>query len=196
MLCAAVVPPVGGSVCREMPHVLAHGSLAALAAGDAPLVRVAGVRRGWGVGMENTDDLPGYRYFVRADDGTRPDVVVAYADLLPDPAGSAVAVVLEVDGPALAALDARERNYDRIDVAARLEAVEGAVPVGPVWAYLGAVAGRARLAAGRAAGRAVGARSYRDGIVAAYAARGVDVGAAFDDLPLRDLVARPVPPVV
>jgi hypothetical protein len=176
-------------------HLLAHGSLAARAAADAPVVCVAGVRRAWGVGMENTEDVPGYRWFARAGDGTRPDVVVAFADLVPDPAASARAVLLPVDDAELARLDARERNYDRVDVTAAIDGVPGLGPgPGVVWAYLGHAAGRARLADAVAAGRAVAARAYRDGIVAAYAARGIDVRAELTGLPLLDLVEHRLPP--
>jgi hypothetical protein len=170
-------------------HLLAHGSLAARAPAAAPLVRIEGVRRAWGVGMDNAVDVPGYRRFARMDGGARPDVVVAFADLLPDAGGHADAVLLAVDDAALAALDARERNYDRIDVTARV----AAAPPGVVWAYLGHAAGRARLRDAVAAGRAVAWRAYRDGIVAAYGARGVDVRAELGGLPLLDLVEHRVP---
>lgn len=170
-------------------HLLAHGSLAARAPAAAPLVRIEGVRRAWGVGMDNAVDVPGYRRFVRSGDGGRPDVVVAFADLLPEVGAHADAVLLAVDEAALEALDARERNYDRVDVTARV----AGPPPGVVWAYLGHAEGRARLRDAVTAGRAVAWAAYRAGIVAAYAARGVDVRSALDGLPLLDLVEETVP---
>lgn len=174
--------------------VLAHGSLAARAAPGAPLVRARGLGRAWGVGMENTRDLPGYRYFVDSRDGSRPDVVVAFADLVPIPGAGSIAVCLAVDAAMLAALDTRERNYDRVDVTGRLVGAEAERAGATVWAYLGNAAGRGRLRDAVAAGRAVAGRAYRDGIVAAYAGRGVDVAGELGGLPLLDLAEHPVPP--
>lgn len=182
--------PRAGNYGEAMMHLLAHGSLAATAPAAAPLVRVDGVRRAWGVGMDNAVDVPGYRRFLRADDGSRPDVVVAFADLLPETGAHADAVLLAVDAPALAVLDARERNYERVDVTAL---VAGAPP-GVVWAYLGHAEGRARLRDAVAAGRAAAWAAYRTGIVAAYAARGLDVRPELDGLPLLDLVEERIPP--
>ena len=56
----------------------------------------------------------------------------------------------------LAELDERERNYDRHDVTELVDADLG----GRVWAYVGSLAGRPRLARGRRRGTAVVARGY------------------------------------
>ena len=59
-------------------------------------------------------------------------------------------VVFAVDDERLAALDRRERNYDRRDVPRARRCRRRRV-----WAYVGSAPGRARFAAGRAAGTAV-----------------------------------------
>jgi hypothetical protein len=94
----------------------------------------------------------------------------------PEPGASVHGVLLHVDDAGLAALDRRERNYDRRDVSAHVD-VDG-----PVWAYLGSDAGRERLAAGRAAGTAV--------VSEEYLARVPDADPA--DLPVRSLLRRDV----
>jgi gamma-glutamylcyclotransferase (GGCT)/AIG2-like uncharacterized protein YtfP len=104
--------------------------------------------------MDNTRDLPGYKYYVDPENGERPAVYVAYVDLAPDPASSVRGVVFPVDAPALEALDRRERNYDRREVT-----VEPS-PDGRVWAYFGTVDARDRFERGLAAGTAVVDRAY------------------------------------
>src|SRR6201999_4383939 len=47
-----------------------------------------GLRRIWGVAMDNRRDLPGYKYYTDAE-GRRPEVFVAYPDLVPAEAASA-----------------------------------------------------------------------------------------------------------
>ncbi|HEX8103106.1 MAG TPA: gamma-glutamylcyclotransferase [Solirubrobacteraceae bacterium] len=154
--------------------VFGYGSLVPGAGGEVR--RLAGVRRVLGVAMDNALDVPGYKRFVDAADGSRPAVFVAFADLVPAPAGAppvnGVLVPVAADG--LAALDARERNYDRIDVTGRIEA-----PPGRVWAYTGSRAGRQRFARGAAAGTVVVARAYVEAVQAGFRALGAAEHRAF-----------------
>ena len=104
--------------------------------------------------MDNRRTIPGYKFYVDPATGERPAVFVTFVCIWPEPGASVEGVVFEVDDDGLAALDRRERNYDRRDVSAH---VDGA---GPVWAYLASAAGRERFAAGRAAGTAVVSEEY------------------------------------
>jgi gamma-glutamylcyclotransferase (GGCT)/AIG2-like uncharacterized protein YtfP len=104
--------------------------------------------------MDNTRDLPGYKYYVDPETGERPAIYVAYVDLAPDPQSSVTGTVFPVDAPALEALDRRERNYERAEVT-----VEPS-PEGRVWAYFGTADARERFARGVATGTAVVDRSY------------------------------------
>ncbi len=133
--------------------VFGYGSLAAGHAGRR--ARLAGYRRVWGVAMDNRVDIPGYKSYRRPADGSRPAVFVAFLDIAEDPDGAVDGVLLAVDGTQLRALDARERNYDRIDVSA---AVTGAA--GRVWTYRGSAAGRERLRVGLQEGSAVVDAAY------------------------------------
>ena len=150
------------------PVVFAYGSLTGLPGRPATL---RGARRAWGVAMDNRVAIPGYKRWLDPATGEPPAVHVAFVDLEQDPAGAVQGVLLEVDDAALATLDARERNYER-----RAVELEDGVHA---WTYVGSPAGRRRLAAGRAAGTAVVARSYHDVV-------GLDPG----DLPVRDLVRQ------
>jgi hypothetical protein len=96
--------------------------------------------------MDNTRDLPGYKHYVDPASGERPAVMVAFLDLVPDPESAVNGVVFEVDD--LAALDERERNYER------REARPG------VWAYFGTEAARERFERGPT----VICRDYYEGV--------------------------------
>jgi gamma-glutamylcyclotransferase (GGCT)/AIG2-like uncharacterized protein YtfP len=111
-------------------------------------------RRGWGVAMDNRRTIPGYKFYVDPATGERPAVFVTFVCIWPEPGGTVEGVVFEVDDDGLAALDRRERNYDRRDVSAHVDGD------GTVWAYLASDAGRERFAAGRAAGTAVVSEEY------------------------------------
>ena len=175
--------------------VLAYGSLLERAGEAGIAVTLHEHRRRWAVAMENTVDLPGYRFFRDPRTGERPDVAVAFVDACPAPGEHLSAVAFAVTPDELPALDARERNYERTEVGALVSpALDG-----PVFAYVGLAASRERFAAARAAGRAVVGRAYHDAVRAGFAARGPDALAEFDrttdppGVPLTDLVSVPLP---
>jgi dephospho-CoA kinase len=158
---------------------------------------LTGLRRVWGVAMDNRRDLPGYKYYTDGGGG-RPEVFVAYLDLVAEPADGARAAVngvcLPVDGAMLEVLDRRERNYERVDVTERLAGCDAAKTAGArVWAYVGSPDARERFAAGREAGTAVIDAGYVRTVEAGFAALGAAEHAACrpslepDGLPVLEL---------
>jgi hypothetical protein len=133
-------------------------------------------RRSWGVAMDNRRTIPGYKFYVDPETGERPEVYVAFLCIWHEPGASVEGVLLQVDDDGLAALDRRERNYDRHDVSPHVDAD------GRVWAYVASAAGRERCAAGRAAGRAVVSTEYLAGVPDSEP----------PDLPVRPLLRRDV----
>ncbi len=172
----------------EQQFVFAYGSLVADHGGRP--ARLGGHRRVWGVAMDNAVDVPGYKSYRMRADGRRPLVFVAFLDVEPAPDCATVGALLAVDDAALAVLDARERNYERIDVTA---AVAGAR--GTVWTYRGSAAGRARLRRGLRDGVAVVDRGYLDAVRVAFAALGLDDDADPGALPIVDLERIDLPRV-
>jgi cation transport regulator ChaC len=110
----------------------------------------------WGVAMDNRELVPGYKVYVDQHTGLRPAVEVAYLSITPEPGASVDGVAFPVTDEKLAALDRRERNYVRHDVTDLVDADLG----GRIWAYVGSIAGRLRLARGRRRGTAVVSRRY------------------------------------
>jgi len=176
-----------------MAWVFGYGSLlpagvTALPAGAVPC-RLHGWRRSWGVAMDNARDLPGYKHYLTPE-GERPEVMVAFLDITPADDAVVNGAAIPVDEGELPGLDRRERNYRRVDVG---HALDARLPDGgPVWAYIGRHASRARAALGRREGRLVVARGYYERV-----ARGFEVlgeRAAFKQLtaapraPVEDLV--------
>ena len=121
-------------------YVFGYGSLVAGAPMSA--ARLRGHRRVWGVAMDNSIDIPGYKSYRSSIDGSRPEVFVAFLDIVEDAGASTGGSLIAVDDVLLGTLDARERNYDRIEVTGQ---IEGAPPNATVWTYRGSIAGRARL---------------------------------------------------
>jgi gamma-glutamylcyclotransferase (GGCT)/AIG2-like uncharacterized protein YtfP len=154
-------------------YVFVYGSLLGVAV-SAPCV-LRDHARGWDVAMDNRRTIPGYKYYLD-EDGGRPAVYVTFLAIRPQPGASVSGAVFAVDDAMLGALDRRERNYDRRDVSDLVD-VDGRV-----WAYVGSRAGRARCAAGRAAGTAVVARQYLAEVRHAEP----------PDLPVRPLLRRDV----
>lgn len=175
-------------------HVFGYGSLAGELPGATP-ARLRDHRRVWGVAADNARALPSYKQYLLRSDGSRPDVFVAFLDLALDPGCTVNGVLAPVDGPTLAALDLRERNYDRVDVTTSIEN-----PPGRVWSYTGSTAGRERLRAGSVEGRVVVSRDYLEAVHAAFRALGGSeheqllASSDLDGPPVWDLQRVDLPP--
>ena len=145
-----------------MAWVFGYGSLVA---GGAVPCSLPGRRRHWGVAMDNRVDLPAYKHFLDAS-GHRPAVYVCFLDLRHDPGGSVNGAAVAVEDAALPELDARERNYERVDITGELDLD------GRVYTYVGSEAGRRRLREGLAAGTARISRQYAEAVEAGFRALG------------------------
>ena len=122
-----------------MAQLFAYGSLGH-DRGGAP-ARLEGRRRAWGVAMDNRVIIPGYKVWLDPRDGRRPAVHVLFLDLEEAPGHAVDGVLLPVVPEELPALDLRERNYVRDDVAAGLRPAAGGRGAG---ARLRGEPGRAR----------------------------------------------------
>jgi hypothetical protein len=174
-------------VSASHEFVFGYGSLADRGTGRR--ARLHGQRRSWGVAMDNRVDIPGYKSYRLRVDGSRPEVFVAFLDLEPDEQATTDGVLVAVDAVALAILDARERNYARIDVTARVDDAPGRI-----WAYRGSVHGRARLQQGMLESTAVVDRAYLVAVRAGLAAHAIDDDVDPSPLPVFDLERVELPP--
>jgi hypothetical protein len=114
--------------------------------------------------MDNTVDLPGYKYYVDPETGERPALFVTFLNVV-EGAGSVDGVTFDGD-PAV--LDPRERNYERRRV-------------GDVWVYVGTREARERYERGRALGTAVVDANYLEAV------RDVFPDVPHPDVPVRRL---------
>lgn len=188
---------LGGPGGREpLDFVFGYGSLARDLLADAEVARLRHHRRVFGVAADNSKAIPGYKRYRQQGDSVYPDVYVAFLDIVEAPDSAVNGVLARVGPGALADLDRRERNYDRIDVTAAIDNP----PDGRVWAYAGSADGRARLQTGVAAGTAVVQRGYLDHVHDGFRRLGTAEYEQFvattdlDSLPLADLERVDLPP--
>ncbi len=180
---------------RSEEWVFGYASLVPDGAGAGAVeAELTGFRRALGVAHDNRRLIPGYKSYHRRDDGSRPDVYVAFFDLEVADATTVAGLALPVDDARLAALDAREANYERVDVTGLVEGVSGTV-----WAYVGRGISRARLARGLAEGTAVVSKDYLERVETAFRDRGKAALRDFQrttvthGIPALDLDRRDVP---
>ena len=126
--------------------------------GAPKLCRLPGFRRTWNVAMQNSMDQPGYKFYVEPETRGRPDVYVAFLNLVRDPSSTVNGLVFSVDASELDALDSRERNYYRLEVTHDLS--ERAP--GRVWTYVGTQVAEQRFRTGMSTGRAAIPKEYFD----------------------------------
>jgi hypothetical protein len=146
--------------------VFAYGSLSSH--GGVPC-GLQGFRRGWDVAMDNRRTIAGYKYYLDAETGERPAIYVTFLSIRPDDGGEINGVVFPAEDGTLAALDDRERSYERWEVTGRVDLDLG----GPVYAYVGRAAARERFEAGRHAGTAVVSREYLEHVRGRFDALGL-----------------------
>lgn len=148
----------------ERAYVFGYASLVA---GDEPGAfpcRLRGYRRFWGAAMNNWEGGEEAKHFLDRETGERPRIRVAYLDIEPSEGSAVNGVAIPVDAERLAGLDAREINYERIDVT---EAFEPAVSV-TVFAYVGLDAARQRCREGTAEEDVFVSRDYAAGVRLAF----------------------------
>jgi cation transport regulator ChaC len=158
-------------------YVFGYGSLLdRQALATAQIGHLTGYRRTWNVAMDNSVDLPGYKIYVDPQDGSRPKVFVTFLNIVPTPGSRVNGMLFPISTEELAALDIRERNYERIDVTDSVEE-----PVSDrVWAYVGLDEAVARYERGAREKRAVIRRRYYDAVLANCAAAGGQAQKEFD----------------
>jgi hypothetical protein len=133
---------------------------------------LVGYRRCWGVAMDNARDLAHYKYYVEKGEGgleRRPEIFVAFLDIVREPDSRINGLLRPVTNAEMSLLDARERNYRRIDVTDSIERAPGRV-----WAYEGRQEARQRRVEADAVGRLVVDAQYMRSVESGFAALGAD----------------------
>ncbi len=177
-----------------------YASLVALE-GRAVLGRLRGYRRFWGAAMNNWEGGEEAKHWLDRETGERPRIRVVYLDIHED-AGCAVnGLALPVNRERLDALDAREVNYERVELTAAFEpaGARGALPGSPrVFAYLGLTQARERCRRAAAEGDAFVSRDYAQGVRCAFAGLApgalVEFDRTTDPLPFPERDLRVVEP--
>lgn len=152
--------------------------------------RLRGFRRSWGVAMDNWDAVNDHKHFVDPESRERPALRVAYLDVDPQEGATVNGLALPVDEARLAELDAREVNYDRIEVSDGFEPADAAAgrsndaatfdATAPVYTYRGSAAARERRRRGAEEGNACISAEYAALVCDSFAALGPDALAEYE----------------
>lgn len=187
----------------RVDYVFGYGSLVELAQPLAVGERLfpatpghlRGFRRRWGVAMNNWEAGEGEKHFVDPSSGLKPAVAVAYLDIEEAPGEAINGLAIPADATRLAELDAREVNYERVEVSAAFEP-----PIAhTVFVYRGTAAGRERRRIAADGGEICVSRQYVERVERAFVAlgpgQGDEYGRTTEPLPfaLRELDLRPGP---
>jgi len=170
-------------------YVFGYASLVAIEDAEAVPGRLHGYQRFWGAAMNNWEGGEEVKHFLDRETGERPRIRVVYLDLYEQEESAVNGLVLPVDAERLRVFDAREINYQRVEVTG---AYEGAAP-GRVFTYIGLDAARERCRQGAVEGDTFVSRDYAAGVRLAFERRGAEALAEFDrttdplPFPERDL---------
>ena len=90
-------------------------------------------RRCWNVAMDNSLDLPDYKYYCDRLTGNRLPGFVTFLNIYSSESDAIAGILFSVTNAELQNLDRRERNYYRIDITAKIDANIN----GTAWTYVG-----------------------------------------------------------
>jgi cation transport regulator ChaC len=154
-------------------YIFGYGSLVDhVGERGARVAHLAGYRRVWNVAMDNSIDLPGYRYFLYSVTGERLRVFVTFLNVEPLADGSVNGLLVPVDAGKLQELDQREQNYARLEVTGAI--TPQAPPGTRVYVYVGTPEARARFETGLREGRAIVSQAYYNAVADGFAQMGAE----------------------
>ncbi len=138
---------------------------------DFKICGLRNFRRCWNIAMDNSLNLPNYKYYIEVETGNRPESFITFINIRPNQGKAISGILFRVSHQDLKKLDRRERNYQRIDVTKRIEEqVEG-----KVWTYIGLKEAEQRYEQGLKQNKGMIAQDYIDSIHYAYGSWGQEI---------------------
>ena len=135
---------------------------------DYKICSLKNYQRCWNVAMDNSIDLPSYKYYRDSQTQKRIYAFVTFLNIRPAPKINISGILFRVTDAELNSLDSRERNYRRIDITKQLNIqIQGSA-----WTYIGLPVAEQRYQTGLTQHKAVIARSYFNTVNNAYLSLG------------------------
>ena len=129
----------------------------------------------WNVGMDNSQQIKGYKYYVNPTDLKQPDVFVTFLNVQESPDHAVKGILFEVSEEELRLFDQRERQYSRKDITDLLDIEID----GTAWVYTGLPDSMKRFEEAFQNNRAVISQTYQELVHSAYQSLGEDDLTAF-----------------
>ena len=121
-------------------------------------------RRCWNIAMDNSLDLPNYKYYRDRQTGKRLDGFVTFLNIRPVQSQTIIGILFGVSEQELENLDRRERNYHRINVTSKIDLkIQG-----KAWVYIGLEQAEQRYQEGLKRHSAMISQDYFDLVNNAY----------------------------
>ena len=123
-------------------------------------------RRAWNVAMDNSVDLPNYKYYTQIIDGKneRPKVFVTFLNIEKDLNSEVLGILFKVDEGILNKLKMRERNYELMEVTKDLDII----PNEKVYTFIATKEAKDRFQKGLKTNCAVISKDYLKNVENAY----------------------------
>ena len=131
----------------------------------------------WNVGMDNSKQIKGYKYYVNPTDLKQPDVFVTFLNVQESPEYAVKGILFKVSSEELILFDQRERQYSRKDITDLLDIeIEGIA-----WVYTGLPDSMKRFEEAFENNQAVISQAYQELVHSAYQSLSDDDLAEFVD---------------
>ncbi|MCB2180611.1 MAG: gamma-glutamylcyclotransferase [Desulfobulbaceae bacterium] len=125
---------------------------------DYRYCNLVGFRRAWNIAMDNSHDIPGYKWFRDTDSQKRPDLRVAFLNIYESRKNDFInGVLFRVTKNELARMQKRERNYDLLEISDRLNISVS----GKAYVFIGKKEAEKRFVQGLRANKTVISADYK-----------------------------------
>ncbi len=114
--------------------------------------------------MDNSKEVPNYKYYINPTDLQQPDVFVTFLNVQESPDSSVKGILFEVSQEELLLFDQRERQYSRKDITTMLDIQID----GTAWVYTGLPESMKRFEKAFEDNRAVISQAYQELVHSAY----------------------------
>ena len=118
----------------------------------------------WNVGMDNSKQIKGYKYYVNPTDLKQPDIFVTFLNVQESSDYAVKGILFEVSQEELLFFDQRERQYSRKDITDLLDIEID----GTAWVYTGLPDSMKRFEEAFENNRAVISQAYQELVNSAY----------------------------
>ena len=129
---------------------------------------IRGYSRSWDVAMDNSINLPNYKFYISKDNQERENIFVSFLNIQKSPQKSVYGILFPIEKESLPLMDKRERNYNRVNITGSISNLDSLDKEDIVYTYIGKKDANERYRKGKKENRVFVSKDYYDDILSSF----------------------------